>query len=156
MSREDVQARAYQDDESSSDSPSSVTLPSVTHQERAATASPRTGDGEEPGPVTNPPVSREEPTREVPPPRRHSDPPAGAPAIPSPEKDPSARADGTESPTQRPMRMRIGRDRTFQVVALAAFVFGALARVLLSMGAPDASAEPLFHDHVEHPAQTAH
>ncbi len=157
VSREDVQARAYQDDESSSDSPSSVTLPSATPQERAAMASPRTGEGEEPAPVTNPPVSREEPTpREVPPPRRHSDPPAGAPVIPSPEKDPSAHAEGTESPTQRPMRMRIGRDRTFQVVALAAFVFGALARVLLSMGAPDASAEPLFHDHVEHPAQTAH
>ena len=162
ISREEARARGC-DEEISSDSPPSVTQPSVTHARPAAQMSPvdihspLSGEADLPSPVADPPVSREEPTpREVPPPRRHSDAPAPAPVIQPAPQEPAADA-ATERPTQRPLRHRISRDRTFQVVALAAFVFGALARVLLSMGAPDASAEPLFpaEQTVEAPAPTA-
>lgn len=161
ISREEARARGC-DEEISSDSPPSVTQPSVTHARPAAQMSPvdihapLSGEADLPSPVADPPVSREEPTpREVPPPRRHSDAPAPAPVIQPAPQEPAADA-ATERPTQRPLRHRISRDRTFQVVALAAFVFGALARVLLSMGAPDASAEPLFpaEQTVEAPAPT--
>ncbi|MFO0592090.1 MAG: serine/threonine-protein kinase [Polyangiaceae bacterium] len=83
---------------------------------------------------------------------------APAPVVqPAPAETKPAVVESSERITERPLRLRLTRDRTFQLVALAAFVFGALVRVFLSMGAPDAAADPLkAPPAVQLPAPAAH
>ena len=136
--------------------PSSVTKPSMSSEHLLAARAPQSAitvtdtaaneaQDDYPVPVSKP--SRDMTPRAPASVRRAAapSPVAAAPAPvvqPVPEAKPAA-IESTERTTERPSRMRLTRDRTFQLVALAAFVFGALVRVFLSMGAPDAAADPL-------------